>query len=45
MLQRRLRIGYNRAARIMELMEERGIVGPDNGSSPREIIHPDLDSL
>jgi S-DNA-T family DNA segregation ATPase FtsK/SpoIIIE len=44
MLQRRLRIGYNRAARIMELMEEKGIVGPENGSSPREILS-DLDSL
>ncbi len=44
MLQRRLRIGYNRAARIMEMMEEKGIVGPENGSSPREIIG-DLDSL
>ncbi len=44
MLQRRLKIGYNRAARIMELMEERGIVGPENGSSPREILG-DLDSL
>lgn len=44
MLQRRLRIGYNRAARIMEIMEERGIVGPENGSSPREIL-VDLDSL
>src|SRR5690606_22643352 len=33
MLQRRLRIGYNRAARIMELMEDRGVVGPENGSS------------
>jgi DNA segregation ATPase FtsK/SpoIIIE, S-DNA-T family len=43
MLQRRLRIGYNRAARIMEIMEEKGIVGPENGSSPREIIG-DLDS-
>jgi S-DNA-T family DNA segregation ATPase FtsK/SpoIIIE len=44
MLQRRLRIGYNRAARIMEIMEEKGIVGPENGSSPREIIG-DIDSL
>jgi DNA segregation ATPase FtsK/SpoIIIE, S-DNA-T family len=44
MLQRRLRIGYNRAARIMEIMEEKGIVGPENGSSPREILR-DLDSL
>ena len=44
MIQRRLRIGYNRAARIMDLMEERGVVGPENGSSPREIL-VDLDSL
>ncbi len=44
MLQRRLRIGYNRAARIMEIMEEKGIVGPENGSSPREIL-VDLDSF
>ncbi|MES2695617.1 MAG: DNA translocase FtsK [Verrucomicrobiota bacterium] len=44
MLQRRLRIGYNRAARVMEIMEEKGIVGPENGSSPREIL-VDLDSL
>ncbi|HVW21109.1 MAG TPA: DNA translocase FtsK 4TM domain-containing protein [Opitutaceae bacterium] len=44
MLQRRLKIGYNRAARIMELMEEKGIVGPENGSSPREIL-VDLDTL
>jgi S-DNA-T family DNA segregation ATPase FtsK/SpoIIIE len=38
MLQRRLRIGYNRAARIMEILEERGYVGPENGSMPREIL-------
>jgi DNA segregation ATPase FtsK/SpoIIIE, S-DNA-T family len=44
MLQRRLRIGYNRAARIMEIMEDKGIVGPENGSSPREIL-VDLDAL
>jgi hypothetical protein len=44
MIQRRLRIGYNRAARIMDLMEEKGIVGPENGSSPREIL-VDLESL
>ncbi|MDB6127940.1 MAG: spoIIIE [Verrucomicrobia bacterium] len=44
MLQRRLRIGYNRAARIMDLMEQKGVVGPENGSSPREIL-VDLDAL
>ena len=44
MLQRRLRIGYNRAARLMEELEERGIVGPENGSSPREIL-VDLDAM
>ncbi len=38
-IQRRLKIGYNRAARLVELMEERGIVGPANGSKPRELIH------
>lgn len=38
-LQRRLSIGYNRAARLIEDMEARGIIGPANGSKPREIIH------
>lgn len=38
-IQRRLKIGYNRAARLVEDMEDRGIVGPANGSKPREIIH------
>lgn len=38
-IQRRLKIGYNRAARLVEEMESRGIVGPQNGSKPREIIH------
>lgn len=38
MLQRRLKIGYNRAARIMEILEDEGYVGPDNGSQPREIL-------
>ena len=37
-LQRRLKIGYNRAARIVEEMEERGVVGPANGSKPRDVI-------
>ena len=37
-LQRKLRIGYNRAARIMDELEDRGIVGSDNGAQPREIL-------
>ncbi|MCX6899771.1 MAG: DNA translocase FtsK [Verrucomicrobia bacterium] len=37
-LQRRLRIGYTRAARIMDILEERGIVGPHKGAEPRDIL-------
>lgn len=37
-IQRRLKIGYNRAARIVEMMEDRGIVGPAQGSKPRELL-------
>jgi S-DNA-T family DNA segregation ATPase FtsK/SpoIIIE len=37
-LQRRLRIGYTRAARIMDSLEERGIVGPNKGAEPRDIL-------
>lgn len=38
LLQRRFKIGYNRAARVVDLLEERGIVGPANGSKPREVL-------
>ncbi|MCX7032120.1 MAG: DNA translocase FtsK [Spirochaetes bacterium] len=38
-IQRRLKIGYNRSARLVEEMEQRGIVGPAQGSKPREILH------
>jgi DNA segregation ATPase FtsK/SpoIIIE, S-DNA-T family len=37
-LQRRLRIGYTRAARVMDVLEERGVIGPPRGSEPREIL-------
>ena len=38
LLQRRFRLGYNRAARAIDLLEERGIIGPSNGSKPREVL-------
>ena len=38
LIQRRFRLGYNRAARMIDLLEERGIIGPQNGSKPREVI-------
>ena len=38
MLQRRLKLGYARAARIMDEMEEKGVVGPNQGSKPREVL-------
>jgi len=44
MLQRRLRLGYTRAARVVDILEQRGIVGPRDGAKDREIL-VDLDSL
>lgn len=38
LVQRKYRLGYNRAARIIDLLEERGIIGPQNGSKPREVL-------
>ena len=44
-LQTRLRIGYSRAARIIDELESRGIIGPSNGAKPREILISSLDEL
>lgn len=44
MLQRAFRIGYNRAARIIDMMEKDGLVGPMDGAKPREVIVPTHDS-
>ena len=37
-IQRKLRVGYSRAARLMDILEERGVIGPADGSKPREIL-------
>ena len=38
MLQRRFRVGYNRAARMIDMMEAKGIIGPADGSRPRSVL-------
>ena len=43
MLQRRFRIGYSRAARLIDAMELKGIVGPHQGSKPREVLVDDYE--
>lgn len=45
LLQRRLRVGYARAARLIEAMEEQGIVGPADGARPREVLVNSMDDV
>ncbi len=44
-IQRRLKVGYSRAGRIMDMLEEKGVVGPPNGSKPREVLVNDTVEL
>jgi len=45
LLQRKLRVGYARAARIIEEMEEQGIIGPADGARPRDVLISSMDDL
>jgi len=45
LLQRKLRIGYGRASRLMDMMEEQGIIGPASGAKPREVLVHSLDDV
>jgi S-DNA-T family DNA segregation ATPase FtsK/SpoIIIE len=44
-LQRRLKVGYARAARLMDMLEEQGVVGPPDGAKPREVLISSIDEL
>ncbi len=43
LLQRRLKVGYARAARLLDMMEERGVIGPGDGAKPREVFYTNDD--
>jgi len=45
LLQRRLRVGYARAARLIENMEDQGIIGPADGARPREVLISSMDEI
>ncbi len=45
MIQRRLKLGYARAGRVMDMLEEMGVVGPARGSKPRDVLVRDMDEL
>ena len=45
LLQRRLRVGYARAARLIENMEEQGIIGPADGARPRDVLVGSFDDV
>ncbi len=45
LIQRKLSIGYNRAARLLDELHEHGVVGPANGSKPRDILISDVDAF
>ena len=45
LLQRKMKIGYNRAGRLIDQMEEAGIIGPFEGSKARQVLISDLDTL
>jgi len=45
LLQRRLKVGFNRAARILEQLEEAGVVGPGDGSKPRDVLVKNPDQI
>jgi S-DNA-T family DNA segregation ATPase FtsK/SpoIIIE len=45
LLQRRLRVGYARAARLVEEMEEQGIIGPADGARPRDVLISSVDEV